>query len=166
MVAAQRDPGTADCCVVIRPNCSLSWRGSLTVFGGISLVSCSIALGFLAQGYWLILPFAGLELILLGAAFYLTAWRTALREVIRIEGAVVEVQKGHRQPESVQVLPRGWVSVELACPPRRGYPTRLVLRAHGRSVQIGDCLNEHERDQLAKDLRRWVMAGSVPLPAA
>lgn len=166
MVAAERDPGTADCCVVIRPNCSLSWRGTVAVFTCISLVSLLIALGFLALGYWLILPFAGLELALLGTALYLTAWRAALREVVRIEGNVVAVQKGHRQPESTEVLPRGWVRVELARPLRRGHPSRLLLRAHGRAVEVGGCLNEDERDLLAQDLRRWVAPAPLPLPAA
>ena len=136
------------------------------MFAGISLVSFAIALGFLALGYWLILPFAGLEIALLGAAFYLSAWRAAVREVIRIEGNVVAVQKGHHQPESTQILPRDWVRVELARPRLRGYPTRLVLRAHGRVVEVGGYLNESERNQLAKDLRCWVSPAPVPLPAA
>ena len=62
MVAAECDAGTADCCVVIRPNCSLSWRRAVTVFCGISLVSLTIALGFSLLGYWLILPYSLLEM--------------------------------------------------------------------------------------------------------
>ena len=166
MVAAQRDAGTADCCVVIRPNCSLSWRGTVAVFSSISLVSLVIALSFLSRGYWLILPFAGLELVLLGAAFYLTAWNSALREVISIRGGEIAVQKGYRQPEYTQTFARGWVRIELTRPQRRGYPTRLVLRSHGHEVEVGGCLNESERRRLADDLRRWVQLAPVPLPAA
>lgn len=166
MVAAERDAGTADCCVVIRPNCSLSWRGTVAVFSSISLVSLVIALGFLAQGYWLILPFAGLELALLGAALYLTAWRSLQREVISIRGAEIAVERGHRQPEQTQTFPRSWVRIELTRPQHRGYPTRLLLRSHGREMEIGSCLNESERCRLAEDLRRWVCLAPVPLPAA
>jgi len=138
----------------------------VVVFSGISLVSLVIALGFLAQGYWMILPFAGLELALLGTALYLTAWDGALREVISIRGGEVAVQKGYRQPEYTQVFPRGWVRVELTRPSRRGHPTRLVLRSHGKEVEVGGCLNESERCRLAEDLRRWVQPASVPLKAA
>lgn len=166
MVAAECDAGTADCCVVIRPNCSLTWRAVLVVFGGISLVSIAIALGFLLLGYWLILPFAGLELVALGAALYIAARKAAVREVISIRGSEVAVQKGRRRPEQTHTFPRGWVLIELLRPLRRGYPTRLFIRSHGREVEIGGCLVEAERCRLAEDLRRWVRPTPVPLPAA
>lgn len=166
MVAAECDAGTADCCVVIRPNCSLSWRGTVAVFSSISFVSLVIALSFLARGYWLILPFAGLELVLLGTALYLTAWNSALREVISIRGGEIAVQKGYRCPEYTRTFTRGWVRIELSRPLHRGYPTRLMLRSHGQEVEVGGCLNESERCRLAEDLRRWVQLAPVPLPAA
>jgi len=166
VVAAERDAGTADCCVVIRPNCSLTWRATLFVFSGISVVSLAIALGFFLLGYWLILPFAGLELAVLAVALYLTARRGAHREVISIRGGEVAVQKGRRRPEQTQTFLRGWVRIELARPPRRGYPSRLWIRSHGREVEIGGCLNESERCRLAEDLRRWVRPAPVPLAAA
>lgn len=152
--------------MVIRPNCSLSWRGTVAVFSSISLVSLVIALGFLLRGYWLVLPFAGLELVFLGAASYLTAWRGSLREVISIRGAEVAVERGHRQPEQTRIFPRSWVRIELIRPQHRGYPTRLLLRSHGREMEIGGCLNESERRRLAEDLRRWIRPAPVPLPAA
>lgn len=166
MVAAECDAGTADCCVVIRPNRSLSWRGTVTVFCSISLVSLVIALGFSLLGFWLILPFAGLELAVLAAALYLSALRGCAREVISIHGGMIAVQKGIRLPEQTTSFPRGWVQVELARPLHKGYPTRLLLRSHGREVEVGGCLNEAERCRLAEDLRRWVSLAPMPLPAA
>ena len=166
MVAAERDASTANCCVVIRPNCSLSWCRTVTVFCGFALISLSIALGFTLLGYWLILPFAGLELALLALALYVSAVRAHRREVISIEGATVSVQKGGRQPKEAMWFPRGWARVILARPQRRGYPSRLLIRCHGREVEVGDCLNEDERHRLAEDLRRWLSQAPVPLPAA
>lgn len=152
--------------MVIRPNCSLSWRGTVAVFSSISLVSLGVALSFLLRGYWLILPFAGLELALLATALYLAAWRSSLREVISIHGAEISVERGHRQPEQVRIFPRNWARIELIRPRHRGYPTRLLLRSHGREMEIGGCLNESERRRLAEDLRRWIRPAPVPLPAA
>ena len=51
--------------LVIEPNCSLSWRQSMAFFIGISVLCMSIATVFALKGYWLIFPFAGLELLAL-----------------------------------------------------------------------------------------------------
>ncbi len=59
--------------VVLKRNCSISPRGLLLVFALLAALALGIASVFAALGAWLILPFAGLELALLGAAFWLTA---------------------------------------------------------------------------------------------
>ncbi|MFN2308284.1 MAG: DUF2244 domain-containing protein [Gammaproteobacteria bacterium] len=166
VVAAEHDAGTADCCVVIRPNCSLSWRGTLVVFGSISLVSLVIALGFYLQGFWMILPFAGLEFAALAAGLYVGALRGCAREVISLRGEVIAVQKGRRQPEQTLAFQRGWARIELARPLRRGYPSRLLIRCHGHAVEVGGCLNEAERNRLADHLQRWIPLAPTPLVTA
>lgn len=138
----------------------------MAVFSSISLVSLIIALGFLLRGCWLILPFAGLELALLGTGFYLAARSGSLREVISIRGAEIAVERGRCEPEQTRIFPRGWVRIDLIRPQYRGYPTRLLLRSHGHEMEIGGCLNESERRRLAEDLRRWVRPAPMPLPAA
>lgn len=166
MEAAERDAGTADGCVVIQPNCSLSWRGTLVVFGCISLVSMVIALGFSIRGFWMILPFAGLELAVLAFGLYQGALHGQSREVITIRGDVVAVQKGRRGPEQTLAFQRDWTRVELAGPPHRGYPSRLLLRCQGREVEVGGCLNESERSLLAQHLRRWITPAYMSLATA
>ena len=166
MVAAECDAQTADCCVVIRPNCSLSWQRTVAVYCGICGVSLTIALGFALLGFWLVLPFAGLELIALAVAFYLSAVRVNSREVILIRGGMVAVEKGLHQPEESTEFQRAWARVELAEPQQRGYPTRLLICSHGRKVEVGHCLNDMERRQLAADLRHWIRPPYAPIPAA
>jgi len=74
---------------IIRPNCALSWRITklvLLFFSGCLVV---VAAYFAALGAWLVLPFAGLELLVLAAGFYLNALAGHTREVIEIEGPVL-----------------------------------------------------------------------------
>jgi uncharacterized membrane protein len=134
----------------------------VVVFSSISLVSMVIALGFSLRGFWLILPFAGLEIAALAVGFYLGALRARLREVISIHGDLIAVQKGHRRPEQTLAFRRGWARIELAGPLQRGYPSRLLIRCQGREVEIGGCLNDSERSRLAAHLRRWI----APAPAS
>lgn len=63
--------------VVLKRNCSISPRGLLVVFALLAALALGIASVFAALGAWLILPFAGLELGLLGAAFWVTARHAA-----------------------------------------------------------------------------------------
>ncbi len=53
---------------IIRPNSSLSWRGNKIFFFMLFFVSFMIAVSFAMVGMWMILPFAGLEMLLLGSA--------------------------------------------------------------------------------------------------
>lgn len=84
--------------VVLKRNCSISPRGLLLAFALLAALALGIAAAFAALGAWLILPFAGLELLLLGAAFWITARHAADYE--RIERArdrlTVDVSEGER----------------------------------------------------------------------
>lgn len=60
-----------DFSVVLKRNCSISPASLLRVFVLVALVSIGIGAAFAFAGAWLILPFAGLEVAALGAAFVL-----------------------------------------------------------------------------------------------
>jgi len=137
---------------IIRPNCALSWRITklvLLFFSGCLVV---VAAYFAALGAWLVLPFAGLELLVLAAGFYLNALAGHTREVIEIEGPVLRVLRGRRCLEEVAGLPVNWARVELRRDPRGWYPSRLLLCCHGKGIEVGATLVEAEREELATAL--------------
>lgn len=57
--------------------CSISPAGLLGVFTALACVTLGIGAGFAALGAWPVLPFAGLEVLLLGGAFVLHARHVA-----------------------------------------------------------------------------------------
>lgn len=67
MVTSNKPPDSDELRVVIRPNRSLSWRQSMVFLGAISVPLLLISVVLAAQGFWLILPFAGVELAALFA---------------------------------------------------------------------------------------------------
>ena len=156
MVAADCQDSNGTCRFVIRPNSSLGWRGRWLFFGGISLVCLSIAIAFSIVGFWLILPFAGLELTALGFCLYLVARNSEHCEVITVHGDVVEVDKGREAPEEHWKFQRAWAQVQLHQNPHRWYPSRITLRSHGREVELGAWLNQQEKEYLVTELRRWL----------
>ncbi len=158
MVSATCDQDRENCSFVIRPNRSLSWTAAKRFYLGIVLVSLVIALGFAFLGLWPILPFAGLELVALGICLFLCARRSRHCEVITVDRITVRVEKGTNRPELRWDLPRAWVTVALQCQPAGWHPSRLVLRSHGKGVEVGSFLNEPERRQLAAELNAVVRA--------
>lgn len=159
MVAIHFDSRDASRRFLIRPNSSLSWRGVVRFYLGIVLVSFTIAGAFALKGAWPVLPFAGLEMLVLGGALYVVARKGACWQQIYISGDVVEVLERLPDGKQHRSFQRAWARVEFTRSAINGYPARLVLRSHGKSVEIGDCLNEQEKEQLAIDLQRALYPG-------
>ena len=56
-------------------SCSISPQGLALVFVLLAATAIGIGVGFAAVGAWLVLPFAGLEALALGVAFFAVARR-------------------------------------------------------------------------------------------
>ena len=138
----------------VHPNCALDWRWTKRVIFFFASCLGAVAWYFAAQGAWLVLPFAGLELAVLGAGFYLSALAGNRREVIEIRGNDLRVLRGGNCLQEIAAMSRHWTSVSLVRDPRGWHPSRLVLRCQGRSVEIVTRLVESEREELAAVLDR------------
>lgn len=166
MVISDSCPDTKARRVVIRPNRSLSWRQSMIFLGAIAVPLLLISVVLAARGFWMILPFAGLELAALFACIYTVAHAAQRCEVVSIGDSVVTVEKGRDRgrcparggPDQRVEFARGWVRVELARNPSHWYPHRLWIGASGRRVEIGEFLVDEEKTELAAELHRLLSA--------
>lgn len=154
MVAEQQDPNTSEHRFILQPDCSLSWRETQLFFIAILIVSLGIGVGFALMGAWLILPFAGIEMVLLAVCLVACAYRGQYREIISIQGEGIEIVKGRGRPEQKYRLQRGWARVVLSRHAKRWYPNRLIIRSHGRQIEIGQCLSDEDRVKLAEKLAK------------
>jgi len=66
--------------LILKRNRSMSPAGLATAFAVLAVLTLAIGAGFAFIGAWLVLPFAGLEVVILAAAFFVYA-RRAGREV-------------------------------------------------------------------------------------
>ena len=71
--------------IILRPNRSADWRANRNLLLSLAALSCVISTGFALLGAWVILPFAGLEIAVLGGGRVGSAladrWREAGHEV-------------------------------------------------------------------------------------
>ena len=131
---------------------------------GMVVVSFSIAIAFALKGAWLILPFAGLEMLVLGAALYMVARRGACWQAVSIHGDHIEIFDHDPSSERQQTFKRAWAQVKLEQARINGYPSRLTIRSHGRAIEIGAYLADAEKENLALELRQAVHPASVTGP--
>ena len=122
------------------------------VFAALAGVVLVIGIGFAIAGAWLILPFAGLEIALLGAAYLAYARHAADYERIELDaGRVrVEVAEGRaiRQIEFPSQGTRLCVEKE-----------RLLLRGAGEELEIGRHLDAEARVKFAAELQKSLISG-------
>ncbi|HZF18015.1 MAG TPA: DUF2244 domain-containing protein [Steroidobacteraceae bacterium] len=153
--------------IELAPNSSLSPRDAALFFGTLGFVTLAIAVFFVAQGYWPVLPFAGLELVVLFWALAASMRRRHCRERILVSDDEVAIETQFRGELTRVVFSRHWARIRLRAPFYALHPSRLTIESHGRSVEIGGFLNEEERRRLALRLRRLVGPNSEsPAPAA
>ncbi len=150
---------TGDHTIRLAPNCSMSRRTASLVFLALA-TGCLLFSALLAvQGYWIPLPFAGAEVLALGAGLFWVRRELERGETIAIAGDAVAVRRSDRTGVSEASFNRTWLRVELRPGRYRWYPRRLVLTSHGRELEVGAFLAESERARAAKQLKAALRAG-------
>lgn len=142
-------------CFYSRPNCSLTRRGRKNVFWGITAVALLIASVFSWLGYWLIFPFAGLEIGLLAWAFDSLGKRVGDYESLRIRGDEILLKRwqyGHLERRAFNCQWARLVVIDAG----PGGRVELFLRSHGQETELGLFLTDEERLELAEKLRAWI----------
>ncbi|HLY52912.1 MAG TPA: DUF2244 domain-containing protein [Steroidobacteraceae bacterium] len=142
--------------IEIRPNCSLSVRGARFFFAGACLVPFGLGGVFAVKGFWPILPFAGLEMAVLGWALRSALERRFHCQTVTVSEADVSIESRTAGRSDRVVFPRHWAQVKLRRPDASLHPSRLTIESHGRQCELGSFLTEEERRGLALRLRRLI----------
>jgi len=107
------------------------------------VIPCGVGAFLAVKGFWPILPFAGLEMALLGWALKLS-WSAAPPPDHYRNGRDVSIESRLRERCSRIVFPRHWAQVKLRRPKARLHPSRLTIESHGRQCELGSFLTEED----------------------
>tara|TARA_R110002096_G_scaffold231516_2_gene421254 strand:+ start:644 stop:1120 length:477 start_codon:yes stop_codon:yes gene_type:complete len=143
---------------VVTPNYSMSWRENKIFIASLTVITFSIAGVFALQGLWLILPFAGLEMMMLAGILYWSGLRATRCEVISIDTDYVNVEVGRNKTRHLHRFQRAWTQVVLYPPVRAHLQSRLVMRSKGKELEVGACLNNEERESLAASINKALLS--------
>ena len=139
--------------VLLKRNCSISPAALARVFAFLVAVTLGIGIGFAAAGAWLVLPFAGVEVALLAAAFLTNGRHAADYERIERNGErlTVEISSAGRTERHEMSVRETRVRVA-----RQGDAVRVWLSSSGREYEVGRHLQEQGRVEFAAELAKRI----------
>lgn len=145
---AVTEPGFS---LTVKRNCSISPRALAVLLALTAGLAFAIGIAFALYGAWPILPFAGLEIAALAAAFYLNGRHAADFERIALEAGLLVVEVRDAGRVATHRFNPQWVRLETSGTTR---DVRLALRSEGRELEIGRLLDAPGRERLAREVRR------------
>lgn len=145
----QGGPGHDAVLWLLKRHCSLRPAQLGWLYLSLCVVSLGIAWFFWMQGARMVMPFAWLELLAVGAAFLMYARHASDGERIVLEGGrlVVELETAGRTQRAE--FNRQWVRVE----PKDSDGSLIEVSGQGQSVRVGRHVRPELRPALAREIR-------------
>ena len=156
------DGGAAGLQWVLKRNCSITPGQLFGTYLALCAVSLTIALGFTWHGASPVLAFAGIELLLVGAALLMYARHAADQERITLANGALSVAHQRGLQTELTQFRAAWVRVE----PRHGEGSLVELSGDGRQSCVGRYLRPELRSPLAQELRAALRASCADAASA
>lgn len=150
--------GETDHTLVIRPNRSLPVPGIIALFVICAAVLLVISIGFAVMGAWLILPFAGLELVVVGATCWWMLRHHSDSEWLRFEQNQIRICKLNGSQRVDASFQRYWARIRLEASQPDGRQ-RLYIGSHGQYLELGRDLTDAKRAEYATRLNAFIASG-------
>jgi uncharacterized membrane protein len=146
------------CKIIARHNNSLTPKAGVRLLLALASIVLMVGFGFARIGAWLVLPFAGLEILAFAYAFHYIYLHSADFESITIESENVVVEKKDYNEFTTTIFQRHWAQVSLREVASVGGvigKSGLFIRSHGKEVEFGKhFMNDEQRALLARELKQ------------
>lgn len=139
--------------LIVKANQSMSWRANLYLAASLGIICMGVAIAMATFGLWMVIPFAGAEIILIVVCLYLTLKRLSRKEVITLNNEAIRLEWGYNQPDVTVNLPRQFSRLSYSCPESIFEVGDLSVSAHGKRYALGSSLNREEKKELYTELQ-------------
>ena len=134
--------------ITLVPHRSMTWQDNKKIIGFLGFSCLAIALFFtLFFDAWMILPFAGLEALAVGAGLYYASWKISYRDIITVATDCVQVDKGVYRPRKSWSLPRRSTRLKISDPKHHWESKNLELVSSQTSIRIGKLLDKSDIEE-------------------
>ena len=121
------------------------------------VVALLIGVFFTLQGLWLVLPFSGFEMLVLGIGLYVTSRKSYRKEVITLGPKRTRIEKGVQRIDECWEFQTPWIKVTEQYPDPGSARRRLIISMYGESVEVGSFLANSEKEALAFQLKDCII---------
>lgn len=141
--------------LVLSPNRSMSWQNNKRILLALFCINMSIAISWSLMGAWMVLPFAGLEVLCVGIGMYYVSWKLNFKQILIFNADSLIVQTGVYFPKQEWQWQRS--STYLLKKPSRYRMSApdLYLKYLNQKIEIGQFLNRREKQDLRKHLNNF-----------
>ena len=139
--------------ILLQPNLSLSWKQNARLIVIVIFILSVISGYFVSIGGWLVLPFSGLEIILISVSLYMFFRHYELQEVIRFNEDRLIIERGKDKPEKTWVYQRHWSKFHIHEHGIYDIP-KVCLVSHGKEVELGAFLGYDDKLLFIKNLEQ------------
>ena len=140
--------------IVMSPNYSLRGWGRVLFLGSITFICLAIGVFFLFMGATLILPFAGLEVIIVLTCFYISFRWSQQKEFIYISNEKIKLEKGRLFKEKSWEEFRSFAVLEVKTDQHNSQ--KFCFQSKGKRFYFGSFLNEEDKLILKNELTRII----------
>ena len=152
MVQSRVQPGSI--VIMLTPNSSATRAQTFCFFGALSFVTLLIGLLWGLMGAWLIMPFAGLEILVL-----LLGLRKVLREgrwmqVITIEKERIRVEEGETYPERSWEFEQPGTYIAMYKTDVPADTIQLSLVDPYKKIALGEFLNHQDLKSVSDEMQK------------
>ena len=140
--------------IEISPNYSLRGWNRIIFLGSLAFICLSIGIFFLIMGAVLVLPFAGLEVILVLTCFYLSFRWSQQKEIIYISNEKIKLEKGRLIKEKSWEEFRSFVVLEVER--NQHNSDEFCFKSKGKRFYFGSFLNDDDKLILKNELKRII----------
>jgi len=130
--------------ILIEPNRPISWQDNVHFIKIFTLVSFVIASIAMYQGFLLVMPFSGLEIIFVSVCLYLVYKNYTTCQVIYFTKNSVIIESGDRSADQRVEYQRYWSKFHVDNNGHYDIP-RLSISSKGRVTEIGHFLSYKDK---------------------
>ena len=138
----------------LTPNCSATWGQTQFVVFSVSALALFIALFWALQGAWVILPFAGIEVLILTFIAYKVSSQTHQQQVLYFTNDQIKIEQGNSRPTQTWNFNRQHCEFLIQRPEHSLSASIVELRCQKKLVRIGERLSKIDIDNLITILKK------------
>ena len=136
--------------ILLKPNSSLTGATRILFLGSIFFICSVIGIGFFLAGGIMILPFAGLEIILVYLAFRLSFNWSNQKQIIILSKDHVEVRVDGLTEFFTWKEFRSFATFNIS--KDQSMEDKISFRSKGKEIYVGNFLNKEDKEKLKEEV--------------